>query len=104
MVDLQKELNDFLAVVENMVTNNGTITSFFNHCQFSFLRLLLFDLSYAEYSKAMLCIMTEFKIEINLGLGLKHDVEKALQSFHYGCSMKMSWNNLEILVTLHAGC
>lgn len=73
-----------------MVTNNVIITGFFNHWHISFLWLLLFDLAYAGYSKAMICIMVEFKTEINFRLGLKHDVEKVLQSFHCACSMKMS--------------
>lgn len=86
-----------------MVTNNVKITGFFNHWHIYFLWLLLFDLAYAGHSKAMLCIIIEFKTEINLGLGLKHDVERAFQSFPCGRSMKMSWNHLEILVRLQTG-
>lgn len=63
---------------------NVTVTGFFNHWHIYFLWLLLFDLAYAGYSKAMIFIMIEFKTEINLGLGLKHDVEKLCNLFTVG--------------------
>lgn len=55
-----------------------TITGFFNHWRISFLWFLLSD---AAHSKAVICLFTEFKTEINLGLGLKHGVKKSLAIF-----------------------
>lgn len=86
------------------VTNNVTITGFFNHWHISFLWFLLSDPTKAVHSKAMISIFIEFKTEINLGLGLKHGVKIALQSFCYECSMKMPLNQLEILVKVMVTC
>lgn len=81
---LERTVNDFLALAENTLTNNVTLTGFFNHWHVSFLWLLVFDLAYAEYSKATICIMVEFKTGIKLGLGIKCDVEKIYPFFHFG--------------------